>query len=361
MRFDQLKVGEKYITDHDTPIVITDLKDVNGWKEVWAEWPSKKKHQVKKFEDSIVKHYSLHVGDQIALERDGKFYFVDSITEHGMKLQGSIFHYSPNQITICKIKKRKLVPGDVIWTQGNDNYEYLVHSVFAQDGSFAISGSRKRGSAKQFSSELHKRLVAYSHLVGPVNCHTFKTEKNKSDNPCYEVDIDPVSVEDMRRQMEAAKCFGRLEPIRLTHTKPELTPIEWFNQIGKNLTYPSSQTIKVPKIPGTVLAKPITFDYCDTNPYVLYVKKQIDGLSELAKQHNVPIITGEQKMKITDFDKDNLKAGKEDALAKKKQWEREQADQAYTQLLNQLDSINTRMKILEAEKKIIETEMAKFG
>lgn len=108
--------------------------------------------------------------------------------------------------------------------------------------------------------------------------------------------------------------------------------------------------------------KPVIVDYCNvmrpsplkTN---LDTKDFLNYLDGLIKELNT---TKGELVDMRNFEKENMQAGKADAIAKRKEYERIESEKRYTVLMNQLDSVEAQIKSLEAQRKAIQEEMAKF-
>ena len=319
-----LEVGKKYITKHNSPIVITAFEfDGTKYTKVYATWPSGNTYSVNNPEH-IVKIFSLDVGDEVSNTNDGPYYKVISIDGDCFKTKDLPGLWATKHI--FKIKKRLPKVGEIVWLNFNDRNEFKVSEVYPREGKFKVNGVRFKGTVTKFKIVSQWLMDKFFTNEDVVN---FGFD-------LYAEELPPIFkyIEDPMLVSKGTILFKTLKNRNGRYYEPSMLDKAYKDFMMEQTYYRA--VLAGP--PGTILAAPIVTHNGITEKY---------------------LTTGE-KMKVTDFDKENLKAGKEDAIAKKKEYEREQAQLVYARLLTTLDEINARIKNLEAQKKAVEKEMAEF-
>lgn len=237
--------------------------------------------------------------------------------------------------------------GDFITREGNEQFKYRVATIDFQTRSIGLDQAvriKPPSEIHEYKTLFHIYFESLLEIqkVNPFFQQKlyFKMDKVKKD--LFDQGWKPVLAGPVKTQVEIE--YKELDP----------------KYVYQDMYWPWTK-VELPKY-GSSLLDLFIVDYCNRIPIAplktnLDSKDFLDYLNDLIKELD---ITKGELVDMKNFEKENMQAGKADAIAKKKEYERVESEKRYTILLNQLDSVNAQIKALEEQKKQIETEMAKF-
>lgn len=363
MQREDLIVGKKYITHANTVIQIS----TNTPNLVEAFWPSGRIYRVSA--PSKLKEFTVDIGDRVNFTKADalidKYYEVIDIIGTNVvfkkgseKITGSIAIESIYKI--CKKEKSQnmlfkenynpfdweimvtnLPSESIIWVMGNKTYEYLINKNAGLDGKegIFISKCRIKGEDKwQGYISLDKR-VKTKEIVAFCKPPESKTniEVIRRDLCSYEQWASAIT---NLKQGDIIHCSGNQAYeymfYRWSSSSRETYKISDCRKKGY------SHWTSYPKGSDSITAE-------ITAIFKLDYTEEVQQIQEIQMEKN-----------WKEFDKENLKAGMEDAKAEIAARQRAQAKAKYTELFNSLETVNSQIETLQVTKKEIEEALVLF-